>query len=56
MLSCLWDGAYKRTLGANRKIVDHVVAAAGFPSLYLSGPFSFVRRHINASKMSSVRR
>ena len=36
MLSCLWDGAYKRALAANRKEVAHVVAA-GFLSHNLSG-------------------
>ena len=46
MLSCLWDGAYKRTLAVNSKKVAHV-AAAGFLSHYLSGPLSCVRRHIS---------
>ena len=36
VLSCLWDGAYKITLAANRR-VDHV-AATGFLSRYLNGP------------------
>ena len=49
VLSCLWDGAYKRTL-----VVD--VAAAGFISLYLSGPLPYVRRHITVNKMWWVRR
>ena len=49
MLSCLWDGAYKRTLAANQK-VDYVVAA-GFLSHYLSGPLPYVRRHITVDKM-----
>ena len=40
VLSCLWEGAYKRTLA-----VAHV-AAAGFLSHYLSGPLSHVRHHI----------
>ena len=33
VLSCLWDGAYKRTLAVNRKRVAYV-AAAGFLSHY----------------------
>ena len=41
----VWDGAYKRTLPANRKRVAHV-AAVGFLSRYLSGPLPYVRRHI----------
>ena len=36
VLSCLWDGAYKRTLAANRK-KSSLVAAAGFLSRYLNG-------------------
>ena len=35
LLSCLWDGAYKRTLAANRRVAH--VAAADFLSGYLSG-------------------
>ena len=49
MLSCLWGGAYKRTLAVNRR-VDHV-AAAGFFSHYLSGTLPYVRRHITVNKM-----
>ena len=41
MLSRQWDGAYKRTLAANWKIVAHVVVAAGFLSHYLNGPLGF---------------
>ena len=41
----VWDGAYKRTVGANH------VAAAGFFSHYLSGPLPYVRRHITIDKM-----
>ena len=44
VLSCLWDGAYKRTLAAN-------VATAGFLSRYLNGPLPYVRRHITINKM-----
>ena len=35
ILSCLWDGAYKRTLVANQK-VSHVVAAVVFHFHYMS--------------------
>ena len=34
VLSCLWDGAYKRTLAERVAYV----AAAGFPSHYQNGP------------------
>ena len=27
VLSCLWDGAYKRTLAANLKKVSHIVSS-----------------------------
>ena len=37
VLSCLWDGAYKRTLAVNQKKVAYV-AAAGFLSHYQNGP------------------
>ena len=30
VLSCLWDGIYKRSLAAIQKKVTHDVAAAGF--------------------------
>ena len=33
VLSCMWDGAYKRSLLLIRKRVAHVIAAAGFLSL-----------------------
>ena len=42
VLSCLWDGAYKRTLA---------VAAVGFPSRYLSGPLPYIRHHITVNIM-----
>ena len=48
--SCLWDGAYKRTLAVNRKRVAHV-AAAGFLSRYLNGPLPYVQHHITVNKM-----
>ena len=51
VLSCLWDGAYKRTLAANQKIGTHVVAAAGFLSCYLSGHLPYVGHHITVNKM-----
>ena len=44
VLSCMWDGAYKRTLAVSRRVAH--VAAAGFLSHYLSGPLPYVRRHI----------
>ena len=40
VLSCLWDGAYKRTLAVNQKVAH--VAAAGFLSRYLNGPLPYV--------------
>ena len=40
VLSCLWDGAYKRTLAANQKVAH--VSAAGFLSRYLNGPLPYV--------------
>ena len=55
MLSCLWDGAYKRTIAVNREKVAHV-AAAGFFSRYLNGPLPYVRRPITVNKMCLVRR
>ena len=48
VVSCLWDGAYKRTLAANQ--VAHV-AAAGFLSRNLNGSLPYVRRHITVNKM-----
>ena len=48
--SCLWDGAYKRTLAVNWKRVAHV-AAVGFISRYLNGPLPYVRHHITVNKM-----
>ena len=38
MLSCLWDGAYKRTLAVNRRIA--YVAAGVFLSHYHKNVFS----------------
>ena len=55
LLSCLWDGAYKRTLPANRRVA-HVVVAAGFLARYLSGPLPHVRHHITVYKMYWVHR
>ena len=46
MLSCLWDGTYKRSLAANLPV--HVVAAAGFLSRCLNGP-EYVRRHMTVN-------
>ena len=43
MLSCVYDGAYKRTLAIN-------VAAVGFLSRYLNGPLPYVRRYITVNK------
>ena len=42
MLFCLWDGAYKRCLAANKKIA-HVVVAAGFLPSYLNGPLPYTQ-------------
>ena len=50
MLSSLRGGAYERTLAANRK----EWRCAGFLSRYLSGPLSYVRRHITVNKLFSV--
>ena len=41
VLSCLLDGAYKRTLAVNREKVAHV-AVAGLFSRYLNGPLPYV--------------
>ena len=41
VLSCLWDGAYKRTIATNWERVA-LVAAAGFLSRYLSGPLPYI--------------
>ena len=49
VLSCLWDGAYKRTLAVNRWVA--YVAAAGFLSHY-----PCVWGHITVDKMCWVRR
>ena len=35
VLSCLWDGAYKRSLIANKKRIVHLVAAASFLSFVI---------------------
>ena len=48
MLSCLCDGAYKKTIAANRKKVAHV-AAAGFLSHDLSGPYNRKQNVLSAS-------
>ena len=50
-LSCLWVGAYKRTLAANH--VANVVVAAGFCSDYLSDPLLYIS-HITINKMCYV--
>ena len=44
VLSCLWDGVYKR--------VGHAVVATGYLSCYLSGSLPCVQRHITINKMS----
>ena len=44
VLSYLWDGAYKISLAANRKIVAHVVAAAGLHLSYLNGPLPHITK------------
>ena len=41
VLSCLWDGAYKRFLAVNQRVA-HVVTAVGFLSHYLSDPLPYV--------------
>ena len=43
MLSCLWDGAYKRSLAANHKEYP-MWAAEGFLSRYLNGPLPYNRK------------
>ena len=54
MLSCLWDGAYKRTFAANRKYFSHVVTA-GFLSLskwsftLWSTPYNFKQNVLGVS-------
>ena len=41
VLSCLWDGAYKRThIKESERVAD--VAAAGFLSRYLNGSLPYV--------------
>ena len=50
MLSCLWDGAYKIPLAANKRVA-HVVTAACFISRYLNGPLPYARCHITLNKM-----
>ena len=52
VLSCLWDGAYKRTLAANRNKVAHV-AAAGFLSRYLNSPLPCLTPYNQAISRSS---
>ena len=49
VLSCLWDGAYKRTLAANRK--TQPMWRQWVFSYYLSGLLPYVRRHITVNKM-----
>ena len=43
VLSCLWDGAFKRTLATNWK--------QQVSSRYLNGPLPYVQRHITVNKM-----
>ena len=50
MLSCLCDGAYKRTVAANWKSVAHVAMAAGVLFHYLNGPLPYVRCHITVNR------
>ena len=38
----VWDGAYKKSLAANKKKIAHIVTAAGFLSRYLNGPLPYV--------------
>ena len=54
VLSCQWDGVYKISLAANKKVA-YVVAAAGFISGYLSGHFPYVRRHITVNQKCIVK-
>ena len=44
MLSCLWNGAYKRILAATR--ITHEVVAAGFLSRSLNGSLPYDKHHI----------
>ena len=46
VLSCLWDGAYKKSFAANWK---RVVVTAGFLSRYLNCSLPYVRRHITVN-------
>ena len=50
MLSCMWDGAYKRSLAANQKVA-HVVVAVSLLCSYLSGPLPYARRNITVNKI-----
>ena len=55
MLFCMWGGAYKRSLDANRKRVAHEMAiAVSFFSRCLSGSLLYVRRHIIRNNVLSV--
>ena len=49
VLSCLGDGAYTRTLAANR-CKSSLCGGSGFP-LSLSGPLPYFRCHITVNKM-----
>ena len=58
-LSCLWDGAFKRSLAANLKKVAHGLVTLGFLSHYLSGPLPYVVESIvvrGAGRSSEVER
>ena len=44
--SCLWDGAYKRSLAANQKELPIHVVEAGFLSCYLNDPLPYVWHHV----------
>ena len=47
LLSCLWDGAYKRSLAADQKKVTQFLL-----SRYLSGPLPQVQHHRTLYKLS----
>ena len=46
VLSCLWDGGYKRSFAANPQKEAYVMVLAGFLSCYLNDPLSYVWHHI----------
>ena len=49
MISCLMDGAHKRTVGAKSERVAYVVAKAGFLSRYLSDPLPYFQHNITVN-------